>query len=55
MEAVNATLAQQTGYCEGASPLRAIPIAPCNRATTQCYLCSDVIVLEPMFEMLASC
>ena len=27
MEAVNATLAQQTGYCEGASPLMLLVVA----------------------------
>jgi len=46
MEAVNATLAQQTGYCEGASPVKAIPIGPCNLPTTQCQLCSDVLCLN---------
>lgn len=46
MQAVNATLAQQTGYCEGVSPLHGIPIGPCNGATTQCQLCSDVLYLN---------
>ena len=46
MEAVNGTLAQQTGYCEGASPLHAIPIGLCSCAATQCHLFSDVLYLN---------
>lgn len=46
MEAVNATLAQQTGYCEGATPLHAIPIGLCSCAATQRHLFSDVLYLN---------